>query len=456
MTPTVPIAVDTLISGAIIVTMDEGRSVLRDGALAIARDRIAAVGPRDTVERGVVARERIDGARFVITPGFVNGHIHLTETLLKNAIAEEIPFDEAIWNWLVPLYHSHSPQEQRLSAQLAALGMLRNGTTCFLEAGTLLDLDAVVVALAESGIRGRVGRWVQDRAFAPGDDQTAMTDAAIAALEDELRRHPNADGRLISAWPLLIGHMTCTDTLWQAAKSLADANGAGLSAHMSPVDADTAWFVANTGRRPIEHLAELGVLGPNVSLTHVVHAAAAEVRLLAESGTNVIHCPFAALKGGYGATSVGRFPETQAAGVNIMLGTDGGEHADLMRAVHLLAGLFKDQRRDVGVFPAADALASGTVNGARALGLGHEIGTLRVGAKADLVLHDTDRPEWRPLHDPIRQLVWSADGRGVHSVWVDGRRVVDNYRCTTLDEERLYAEAQIAAESIMGRFARSR
>lgn len=225
---------------------------------------------------------------------------------------------------------------------------------------------------------------------------------------------------------------------------------------MSPIGADTAWFAENTGRRPIEHLAALGVLGPNVSLTHVVHTGANEVRLLAESGTTVTHCPFAALKGGYGAASVGLFPEMQAAGVNIMLGTDGGEHADLMRAVHLLAGLFKDHRRDVTMFPAADVLASGTVNGARALGLGHEIGTLRVGAKADLVLHDTDRPEWRPLHDPMRQLVWSADGRGVHSVWVDGRRVIDNYRCTTLDEEQLYAEAQTAAESITGRFAATR
>lgn len=213
MTDTVPIAADTLISGAILVTMDESRTVIRDGALAVAGDRIVAIGPRETVERGVAARERIDGRRFVITPGFVNGHIHITETLLKNVVAEELPFDEAIWKWLVPLYHSHSAREQRLSAQLAVLGMLRNGTTCFLEAGTLLDLDAVVDGLAESGIRGRVGRWVQDRAFAPDDDQTTMTDTAIAALEDELRRHPNADGRLISAWPLLIGHTTCTDTL---------------------------------------------------------------------------------------------------------------------------------------------------------------------------------------------------------------------------------------------------
>ena len=447
-----PIPADTLIVGATLVTMDAGRRVIEDGALAIAGDRIVAAGPRHEVEPVVRARERIDGRRFVMTPGFVNGHVHVTETLLKNLIREDMAFDEAIWGWLVPLYHSHTPEEQRIAAQLAAVSMLRNGTTCFLEAGTLLDLDAAVDGLAETGIRGRVGRWVQDRAFDPADDQSAMTDAAIASLQDELDRHPGAGGRLISAWPLLIGHMTATDTLWQAARSLADAHGTGVSAHMSPVENDTAWFLANTGRRPIEHLAELGVLGRHLSLTHVVHVGSEEVALLAGSGTTVTHCPFAALKGGYGATALGRFPEMRAAGINLMLGTDGADHADLMRAVHLVAGLFKDARRDVGLFPAADALALGTRNGAKALGLGDQIGALTVGRKADLVLHDVDRPEWRPLHDAVRQLVWSADGRGVHSVWVDGQRVVDAYHCVTIDEERLYAQAQAAADAIAGRF----
>ena len=144
--------------------------------------------------------------------------------------------------------------------------------------------------------------------------------------------------------------MTCTGTLWRAAKSLADLYGVGVSAHISPVSADTDGFVANTGRRPIEHLAELGVLGPDVSLTHVVHVGGGEVRLLAETGTTVTQCPFAVLRGGNGASTSGQFPEMQAAGVNLMLGTDGAEHADVMRAVHLLAGLFKDARCDTTLF----------------------------------------------------------------------------------------------------------
>ena len=444
-----PIVADTMIAGATLVTMDGARRIIADGAIAITGDRIVALGKRNEVLPRVAAREVIDGRRFVVTPGFVNGHIHVTETLVKGFIPENLSFDEGVWRWSVPLYELQSPQEQALAARLAAASMLRTGTTCFLEAGTILALDPVFAALAETGIRGRIGSWVLDRAF-DGRSQAARTDRALRLLEEELVRYPGGGARL-AARPLLIGHNTITDALWQGAKSLAATHGAGLGAHMSPVEGDADWHLAETGRRPVEHLAVLGVLGPELALTHMVHVDGAEVALLAESGTSVVHCPGAALKSGFGTTGYGRFPEMAAAGVTLLLGTDGADHADLMRMATLMAGLFKDARRDRSLFPAEKVLEMATVDGARALGLGSEIGSLETGKKADLVLHDTDRPEWRPLLNVAAQLVWSADGRGVHSVWVDGSRVVDNYRCTVIDEERLYAEAQAAALSIAER-----
>lgn len=441
--------VDTLISGVTIVSMDETRRVITDGAIAIVADRIAAIGKRGDLE-ACVARVTIDGRGFVATPGFVNGHVHLTETLLKGFMPEALPFDEALTRWVIPLYEGQSAADQVIGARLAVLAMLKTGTTCFLEAGTLLAFEAVTDAIADTGIRGRVGTWAQDRAFAPDDDQVLLTDRALRGLEAALARYPD-NGGLIAAWPLLIGHNTGSDALWQGAKALADAHGAGISAHMSPVRNDPDWYLANTGRRPIEHLASLGVLGPNVSLVHMVHADASEVALLAQTGTNVVHCPGAALKGGYGSGSVGLFPEMAAQGVNLVLGTDGADNHDMMRITTLMAGLFKDARRDTAIFPAHEAIEMATVNGARAMGLQHEIGALAVGMKADIVLHDTRRPEWRPLNNAVNQLVWSADGRGVHSVWVDGVRVVDSYRCTTIDEDRLYAEAQAAADALVNR-----
>ena len=445
------IAADTLIVGAMIVTMDAERRVISDGAIAIAGDRIVAIGKRGEIEPAVDAREVIDGHRFVITPGLINSHVHTTEILIKGFLPENLGFEEGVWRWVVPLYEDHSPEEQCIGAQLAALSMLRSGTTCFLEAGTILALDPVFEALAETGIRGRVGEWALDRAFSPDQDQTAMTDRALNLLEAELVRYPGSDGQLLAAWPLLIGHSTNTDALWRGAKQLADEHSAGVSAHMSPHVSDPDWYLANTGKRPIAHLADIGALGPNVSLTHMVHVDREEVAILAETGANVIHCPWAAMKGGYGSSAVGLFPEMAAAGVNIMLGTDGADTSDMMRPMALMAGLFKDARRDASLFPAHTALEMVTVNAAKGMGMADQIGSLEVGKKADLVLHDTDRPEWTPLLNPVNQLVWSADGRGVHSVWVDGKRVIDNYRCATMDEDAVMRQAQAAAKAITGR-----
>ncbi|NMN06675.1 cytosine/adenosine deaminase-related metal-dependent hydrolase [Novosphingobium sp. SG919] len=442
--------VNTLVTGAMLVTMDAQRRVIRDGAVAMAEGRIVAVGPSAEVAAKVAPREVIDAHGFVATPGFVNAHVHLTETLLRNFLPEALPFDEGLNQWVIPLYQGHTPEEQAIAARLAVLAMLKTGTTTFLEAGTLIAFDAVAQALEGTGIRGRIGRWCMDRAFAPGDDQAALTRAALDAFETDLAAWPD-DGRLIAAWPLLVGHMTNTAELWQAATAIARERSLRIAAHMAPAVGDPEWYLANTGKRPVQWLADLGVLGDHLSLVHMVHVDASEVALLAQSGTHVVHCPEASLKGGYQATTRGLFPEMAAAGVNIALGTDGGDRHDLMPSARLMAGLWKDSRGDTALFPAESALEMLTVNGARAMGLEGQIGTLSVGARADLVLHDARRPEWVPLHNPAQQLVWSADGRGVHSVWVDGKRVIEAGRCTTIDEDLLLAQAQDAAQAVVSR-----
>lgn len=450
--------VDLLVRNAWIVTMDDARTIYRDGAIAIAGDRIVAVGRSAEVEAAVNPRETIDGRRFVVTPGFVNCHIHVTgEPITRGYMPDDLDWRANVYDWLIPTYLAQTPADERLSAQLAALEMLRSGATCFVEAGTILDLAAVTDGLAESGIRARVGGWLQDRAFAPGDDQAALTMDAIDKMAAQVDRYACADDRLIGAWPILVGHNSATDTLWREATALARERGIGVSAHMSADPADPDYYLAETGRRAVAHLGDLGVLGPHLSLTHAVHLDEEEVRLIAESGTSVTHCPMTAMKGGYGASSAGRFPEMAAAGINLQLGTDGnnnGNAADMMRAMFAMAGLFKDARRDASLFSAYRVLESATVNGARGAQLGHLVGALAPGRKADFVLHDRERPEWVPLFNPVNQLVYSATGGGVHSVWVDGRRVVDDYRSTTIDEERLFAEVQAAGSALIARAGR--
>jgi 5-methylthioadenosine/S-adenosylhomocysteine deaminase len=447
-------AVDTLVLNTLIVTMDAERRVITDGALAVRGDRIVDVGKSASLGERYRATTTIDGRRFVVTPGLVNAHIHITgEPLTRGYVPDDVAFEEHVFNWLVPFHAHFTPADERLSAQLAALEMLRSGTTSFIEAGSLIALDEVADGLDEIGIRGRIALRIWDQSTTHAHP-SRPTDEAIRLLADELVRYPSRNGERVAAWPTLIGHSVCSDALWRAAKQLSIEHGTGLTFHMSPAGIDTEWFVQKYGRRPIEYLADVGVLGPNAVATHMVHADDAEIALLAQTATNVAHCPTTALKAAYGVTQIGRFPEMAARGVNVAIGTDGNNgsnYSDMMRATYLVAGLFKDARRDPTIFPAEEAYAMATLNGARAMGLSDTIGSLEPGKKADFVFHDRHRPEWCPLLNVANQLVWAADGRGVHSVWVDGVRVVADYRSTRIDEDRLYAEAQNAGEAIVRR-----
>jgi len=450
----VPEHVDTLIEGALVVTMDAERRVVSDGAVAIRGTDIAAVGKTADLRAAYEPAATIDGRRFVVTPGLVNAHIHITgEPLTRGYVPDDTPFEENVFQWLVPLYSVYTEVEERLSAQLAAAEMLKSGTTAFLEAGTVRFVDAVVDGLVEIGIRGRIGRWVWDLPPEP-DVYRQTTDEAVANLDATLKAHRHVAGGRIQAWSMIIGHTTCSDRLWRAAREAADRYQTGLNFHMSPAALDPDGFLAQFGQRPFAHLDELGVLGRDVVAVHCVHVDDDEVAVLARRGCSVAHCPTTALKVSYGVTQIGKMPEMVRAGVNVAIGTDGNNasnYSDLMRATYLVAGLFKDARRDPTMFPAEQAYEMATLGGARAILADDEIGSLEPGKKADLVLHDRDRPEWTPLLNVANQLVWAADGRGVHTVFVDGRKVVDGYHLTTVDEADLYRRAQAAGESIVAR-----
>lgn len=445
---------DLLIKGWYVVTMNEHRDIIRDGAVVVRGDEIVAVGKADDLEATYDAAETIGGDRFVVTPGMVNTHIHITgEPLTRGYVPDDTPFEENVFMWLCPLYSVYTAEEERLSAQLAAAEMLKSGTTTFLEAGTIRFLDEAVDGLVEVGIRGRVGKWVWDLPPEP-DVYKQDTDESIGFLQRQLEQFPATAADRIGAWSILVGHTTCSDPLWKAARELATEHGVGMSFHMSPAKLDPEGFIAEFGHRPMIHLAELGVLGPDVAMTHCVQVDDQELAVMAETGVHVAHCPTTALKVSYGVTQVGKMPEMVTAGINVGIGTDGNNasnYSDLMRATYLVAGLFKDARQDPQMFPAELAYEMATLGGARTMQMEDSIGSLEVGKKADVVMHDTDRPEWRPLLNVMNQLVWSADGRGVHTVVVDGRKVVEDGRLLTIDEDDLWARAQVAGEAITAR-----
>ncbi len=446
-------SVDTLIVGATVITMNDERHVIRDGTVAIDGDSIIAVGKRLDLENIYRAKTNIDGRDFVVTPGFVDAHIHITGDPLTRGVRRGAPgmdFSDVLMKWVIPLFQAHDPHDEQVSAQVAGLRMLHGGVTSFIEAGTVQHLDDVVEGLKKTGIRSRVGAWVEGRSFDPSRSEAAAIDDAIETLENEINRYGQTVDSRVVAWPLLIGHAVNPDEVWLAAKRLADDNDVCISAHMSPYASDPEWFLKHTGKRPIEHLADLGVLGENVSLTHVVYVNRNEVDILAETGTNVIFCPYAALMGAFGVASNGLFPEMVSAGVNVMLGTDGVP-VDIMSSARLMSAMFKDSRIDEALFPATETLEMITLNGAKGLGLPQQLGAIEPGRKADLVCHDVSCGLWYPDYDVVEQLFEMANGRGVHSVWVDGERVIEDYCSTKIDEEELRVQAQISGKAVVDR-----
>ena len=316
-----PMKVDLLVDAWYVVTMNESRDIIHRGSLAIRDDRIIDVGKTSELEIKYIPKRRIGGDRFVVTPGMINTHIHITgEPITRGYVPDDTPFMENVFVWLCTLYSVQRPEEEIASAKLASVEMLRSGTTCFLEAGTILHFDEVFAELSTIGIRGRVGSWVWDIPPEPSVYRQS-TDQAITKLQRQLEKY-HCPNDLLSAWSILVGHTTCSDPLWKAAKTFSDQYDVGMSFHMSPAEMDPEGFVASFGQRPIVHLADIGVLDHKCALTHAVRVSDAEINILAKVGASIAHCPTTALKVSYGITQVGKFPEMVQKGINVSLGTD--------------------------------------------------------------------------------------------------------------------------------------
>jgi 5-methylthioadenosine/S-adenosylhomocysteine deaminase len=438
-----------LVEHAVVVSMDAERRIFRDGAVLVDGRDVIQVGRAADVRPPRTPDRVIDGRNRLVLPGFVNTHVHLSEHVNRGVMADEIPVDRYMADWLIPLYSTITPEEEAYSARLACLEMIRTGTTTFCEAGTLFDVGAVADAVERLGMRAILGRWTWDMVGARGrmrqstEEALRRNDEMIAGLKGR------AGGRL-GAWPLLLGFGTCSEALIRGAHALAEKHGTGwgmmhFASHPSRKTADAM---------PLATMDALGVLGARTKLTHMVHVNDDDIGLLARRGVKIAHCPTAALKHTKGLVEYGRFPEMLARGVAVSLGGDSGNgsnHFDMLRLMHVVALFYKDARMDTRVMPPETVLEMATIHGAAALGLEHEIGSLEPGKRADLVLYDLDVPEWRPLLDPVNSLVYAATGASVRTVLIDGHVVLDEGRITTIDETDVYRRIETLAREQIAR-----
>jgi 5-methylthioadenosine/S-adenosylhomocysteine deaminase len=442
---------DLLIHGETVVTMGADDEHLRDGAVVVQDGRIVAVTSLDDALARFDPDETIGGADTVVIPGLVNAHQHLTgDRLLRSTIPDDLGLDDALAQWALPSHAAHTGDDDELSATLSLIESVTNGITFTVEAGTVAHPDRVLAAFDAVGVGGTLGSWgwdVEEGPYAlPLDEVLSRQEATLDLTLD----HPRVDG-----WVTLVGHDLMSDELLAAASGLAAARDTGITFHISPSAADAGAYLARTGLRPLQHFDRLGVLGPHVLLAHAVHIDDAELDITLHRDVAVASCPWAYLRLGQGVTQSFHHPRLIHDGGRVALGCDSdnaGDAIDVLLAARLFAGLAKDTAADPNRFSAREALALATIDGARAIGLDHEIGSLEVGKRADVVVVDTTTPAWTPhAADPTIPLIWASDGRAVRHVVSSGQVVVRDGTCTTVDHRSLAAESQQVHQRLVSR-----
>lgn len=410
-----------------LVTVDADRRVIRDGAVVIVDGRITHVGKASEL-RAISADRVIDGSEMVVTPGFLNGHMHISYAHPVRGI-----FADDAQNRLALVFRMQSimtEEEEYLTTLLGLAELLCGGTTTLVDPGTTKFPEACMAAYEAAGCRVFIGEQVTDI------DNTLNlpvyeTGAAIERMDTSIK---NLDGRLggrMRAWTMPFSLQVCSPELLVAAKRIADEYGSAMTIHHSG-------GAGQPGPTPTQRLADIGVLGPNVVLSHAMNLADDDIALLADSGTAVVVCPSTVMKNGANTAMGGRLPEFLDAGVPVSLATDSANssnYLDMVRCMNLASTVYKDVRADPTLIPPETAVELATLTGAKALQSGDSLGALEVGRRGDAVLFDTRRPQWRSLTDPVRNLVYSASGDSVDTVIVDGRVVVEGGRPTFVDDE---------------------
>lgn len=435
-----------------ILTLDGQRRIIEDGTILVEGQRITRVDKAAAL-RDVPADRVIDARDMVVTPGFCNNHMHISYAHAVRGIFPDDLDPMVYLGHVFALQQAMSEEDEYATSLLAIVELLRYGTTCFLDPGSTKFLDACLEAYRLSGCRIVVGQQVVDRPN-PLHIPVSTVDEAVRQMEATIRRYDHALDDRVRAWAMPFDAAYCSDELLRAAKGLADRHGVGLTLHQANRPSAVRHYREAHGKRPVQYLDQLGVLGPNVLLAHVIDVDDVEVDAIARTGTKTVMCPPAAIKMGSRMVHTARLPEMVARGICVSLGTDAGNNSNLLdplRAVYLAAVLYKDARGTTGVVPAEQALELATLHGARALGLERDLGSLEPGKKADLVLFETRRPEWRALFNPVNALVYAADGRSVHTVVIDGRVVVEDHRATFVDERELLDRVQAVGQRLLAR-----
>ncbi|KAJ5433590.1 uncharacterized protein N7458_012746 [Penicillium daleae] len=439
-----------LYTHATIITVDGTRRIIDDGAIRVNGDTIADIGKTAVLKERYPADEVYDLSGRIIIPGLISTHMHTAQTLLRGT-ADDLELVSWLCERIWVLQGNFTEADGYAAARLSIGEMLKSGTTCFLESmfADRYGFDGLARAVEESGIRGCLGKIVMDIAKYAKDDAWAMHPGLVENRETSLLG-------TLKMWEKWNGAANDRIRVWFGARTPGGNDGyfpqkgIPVTMHCAEVKADRDFF-ASVSHTPMSYCDSVGLLSPSTVLVHMVHLDDSDIKSLAASGTHVAHCPTSNAKL---ASGICRVPDLQQAGVNIGLGTDGApcnNTCDLLQEMKLAAIIHKSISYDPTAVPAESVLEMATINGAKALGLDDRIGSLEVGKKADFVAIDVRGIHNQPWHNPASAVVYTATGRDVDVVVVDGKVLVQNGELLTMNEKEIVEEAKKRSREVVER-----
>lgn len=431
---------DVLIKNGIIVTMDKGRRVFKNFSLGIEGNRIVEIAKEIKGEADFV----IDAERKIVMPGLVNAHTHVPMTLFRG-VADDLPLDKWLREEIWPVEGKLEDKHVYAGTLLGCLEMIKSGTTCFND--MYFFVDEIARGVKEAGMRAVLSWAMIDL----GDEAKAKE--LVKEGEAMVKRYASSKegGDRVRIFLGPHAPYTCTKELLVRAKELADRYGTGIHIHVAETKKEVEDSLKSKGLRPFEYLDKIGFLGGNVVAAHCTWASKKEIGIMKKRDLKVAHNPTCNMKL---ASGIARVPEYLEAGITVALGTDGpasNNNLDIFEDMKICALVHKANKGDPSMLPAQNVLELATINGAIALGMGSEIGSIEVGKKADVVLVDLNRPNLTPLTNPISHLVYAARGSDVSTVIIDGKIVMENGQMRTLDEGEVLNFAVEQAKDLLGK-----
>ncbi|CAG7857672.1 5-methylthioadenosine/S-adenosylhomocysteine deaminase [biofilm metagenome] len=421
--------VDTLIHARWIIPVEPASVTYEFHTLVIDKGRILDLLPTEATKQKYQGNvvENLD--THALLPGFINCHTHAAMTLMRG-IADDLPLMEWLQNHIWPLEQKWMGEAfVRDGTNLAVAEMLLGGTTCFNDMYFFPNITAQQAV--HFGIRACVGLIVIDfpTIWAANSDEYITKGLE---LHDALRHE-----QLITTSFAPHAPYTVSDAPLQKIRMLADELNIPVTMHVHETAHEVEQAQAHHGQRPLERLHNLGLVNPSLIAVHMTQLTADDISRYAESGAHIVHCPESNLKLASGFCPVS---ECLSVGINVALGTDGAasnNDLDMMGEMRTAALLGKAVAQNASAIPAMTALQMATINGAKALGLEQEIGSLTVGKAADVIAFDLDHLETQPLYCPISQIVYAASRQQVTELWVAGKRLLKNRQLTTINATAL-------------------